>query len=80
VSEPCDAMGDPWIDAYLAFRRAWVLGETTQGDRTASDAAAVETPDSPVGRRSRAADPDAHSRRPTVHHNQLRKAEVHHAC
>lgn len=28
MSEPLEATGDPWIDAYLTFRRAWLDGAT----------------------------------------------------
>jgi hypothetical protein len=28
MSEPLDVTGDPWIDAYLTFRRAWLDGGT----------------------------------------------------
>lgn len=28
MSEPLESMGDPWIDAYLRFRRAWLDGAT----------------------------------------------------
>jgi hypothetical protein len=28
VSEPGEFTGDPWIDAYLRFRRAWLDGAT----------------------------------------------------
>ncbi|MGH3821434.1 MAG: hypothetical protein ACRDRA_01100 [Pseudonocardiaceae bacterium] len=33
MSEPHDGTGDPWIDAYMAFRRAWVQGGT-EGELT----------------------------------------------
>lgn len=33
MSEPRDVTGDPWIDAYMAFRRAWVQGGT-EGELT----------------------------------------------
>ncbi len=26
MSEPLEVTGDPWIDAYLTFRRAWLDG------------------------------------------------------
>ncbi|MGH4002544.1 MAG: hypothetical protein ACRDSO_00310 [Pseudonocardiaceae bacterium] len=28
MSEPPACTGDPWIDAYLAFRQAWIDGAT----------------------------------------------------
>ena len=28
MSEPLESMSDPWIDAYLRFRRAWLDGAT----------------------------------------------------
>jgi hypothetical protein len=28
MSEPLELTGDPWIDAYLNFRRAWLDGAT----------------------------------------------------
>ena len=28
MSEPGESTGDPWIDAYLTFRRAWLDGAT----------------------------------------------------
>ncbi|MGH3825533.1 MAG: hypothetical protein ACRDRA_22245 [Pseudonocardiaceae bacterium] len=28
MSEPLQFTGDPWIDGYLTFRRAWVDGAT----------------------------------------------------
>lgn len=28
MSEPLKSMGDPWINAYLRFRRAWLDGAT----------------------------------------------------
>ena len=28
MSEPLGSTGDPWIDAYLRFRRAWLDGAT----------------------------------------------------
>ena len=28
VSEPSACTGDPWIDAYLTFRQAWIDGAT----------------------------------------------------
>ncbi|MGH3984195.1 MAG: hypothetical protein ACRDST_16315 [Pseudonocardiaceae bacterium] len=28
MSEPHEVTGDPWIDAYLTFRRAWLEGAT----------------------------------------------------
>jgi hypothetical protein len=28
MNEPLQFTGDPWIDAYLRFRRAWVDGAT----------------------------------------------------
>ena len=26
MSEPLESIGDPWVDAYLRFRRAWLDG------------------------------------------------------
>lgn len=28
MSEPLEVTGDPWMDAYLTFRRAWLDGAT----------------------------------------------------
>ena len=28
MSEPCELTGDPWIDAYIKFRQAWIDGAT----------------------------------------------------
>ena len=33
MSEQLDVTGDPWIDAYLTFRRAWLDG-ATEGELT----------------------------------------------
>jgi hypothetical protein len=44
MSEPREFTGDPWIDAYLTFRRAWLDGatESEQVKQQAAESGLVE--------------------------------------
>jgi hypothetical protein len=50
MSEPLESIGDPWIDAYVMFRRAWLDGasETEPTDLAAQCRRGLPHPAPPI--------------------------------